>query len=196
MIKDVYKEEEKIRKIWLEHINTIPLKRIFDNYLGIYFDVSIPHIPTKKQVNKDWLFFLNWDRKWKKEERKKQIERDLENMDDEAIEEMQDKNRKRMILLLKRMLDTHEFESKSGKLLNVGEIRRMYKALQSLEEVKKRTEISRGKLKLEAVKTLLPYQRMPLPELLALKEKLNESFDRIIKLKSGESVGSDSPISG
>ena len=71
----------------------------------------------------------------------------------------------------------------------IGEIRRMYGAIQSLEEKMKMTSIARGKLKLDAVRTLLPYKRMNPEELLALKEKLNESFDRIIKLKKGEPVG-------
>jgi len=102
-----------------------------------------------------------------------------------------------MILILRDLIENYDgLEDPIRKALTIGEVRRMYNAIQSLEEKMKMTEISRGKLKLEAVKTLLPYQRMSLPQILELKEKLNESFNRIIKLKSGEPVGPDSPFNG
>ena len=118
-------------------------------------------------------------------------------MTDEEAEELQDKNRKKMIFILNELITGYgETDSPMKKAFGIGEIRRMYNSIQSLEEKMKMTEISRGKLKLEAVKTLLPYQRMSLPQILELKEKLNESFDRIVKLKSGELVGPDAPANG
>lgn len=196
MIENIKEKEAEIKKIWLEHRGKMPTNQIYRQFLGDYFDVA-----NWSRTDKDWLFFLSWIRDWKraikKQEKEDQLKKDMEEMTDEGIEVVQRKNRKKMILILRDLIENYDtLEDSLKKALAIGEIRRMYKAIQSLEEKMKMTEISKGKLKLEAVKTLLPYKRMELPELLALKAKLNESFDRIIKLKSGEPVGPDAPVSG
>ena len=196
MIPNIKEKEKEVKKIWLEKKDAMSTSQLYKQFLGDYFNVA------KWSINdKDWLFFLIWVRDWKKAIKKKEDEEKLEKrmkgLTDEEIEVVQERNRKKMILILSGLIENYEtLDDPIRKALSIGEIRRMYNAIQSLEEKMKMTEISRGKLKLEAVKTLLPYQRMSLPDILKLKEKLNESFDRIVKLKSGEPVGPDTPTDG
>ena len=196
MIPNVKEKVEEVKKIWLEKKDAMTTSQLYKQFLGDYFDVANWSINQK-----DWLFFLIWIRDWKKaikaEKKEEDISQELEKLTDEEIELVQERNRKRMILILRDLIENYKtLEDPIRKALTIGEVRRMYNAIQSLEEKMKMTEISRGKLKLEAVKTLLPYQRMSLMEILQLKQKLNESFDRIIKLKSGEPVGQDTPANG
>jgi len=196
MIPDIKEKAEEVKKIWLEKKDEMSTSQLYKQFLGNYFDVAKWNISER-----DWLFFLIWVREWKKEIKKREKEekfnQDMIGLTDEEIEVVQEKNRKKMILILRDLIENYDgLEDPIRKALTIGEVRRMYNAIQSLEEKMKMTEISRGKLKLEAVKTLLPYQRMSLPQILELKEKLNESFNRIIKLKSGEPVGPDSPFNG
>ena len=199
MIPNIRKDkkiEEAIKKIWFEKKDEMSISQLYKQFLGDYFDVA------KWSINeKDWLFFLTLVRDWKKVIKKKEDEekakKRMQGLTDEKVEEIQSQNRKKMIVILGELITDYEIlEDPIRKALTISEIRRMYSSIQMLEERMKMTDISKGKLKLEAVRTLLPYQRMPLPEILKLKEKLNESFDRIIKLKSGESVGPNSPVNG
>jgi len=171
--------------------------QLYQQFLGDYFDVA----QLSHNNKKDWLFFLVWVGVWRREikrkEQEEKLERDMQELTDEEIEMVQERNRKKMILILSGLIENYEtLDDPIKKAFTIGEVRRMYNAIQTLEEKIKMTEISRGKLKLEAVKTLLPYQRMSLPQILELKNKLNESFDRIIKLKSGEPVGPDASVNG
>lgn len=199
MIDNIEEKEKEVKTIWFENRDKMPSKEIFVNLLKDYFNGE--DIGSKLRVNKDWLFFLSWIRKWRGVEKKKEQEErtkdKLENLTDEKIEELQSMNRKKMIVILSNLIENYEKETNPVHLsFGIGEIRRMYGAIQSLEEKMKTTEIARGKLKLDAVRTLLPYKRMSTEELTALRGKLNESFDRINKLKSGEFVGRPTPNSG
>jgi len=199
MIDNIEEKEKEVKTIWFENRDKMPSKEIFVNLLKDYFNGE--DIGSKLRVNKDWLFFLSWIRKWrgveKKKEQEERIKDKLENLTDEKIEELQSMNRKKMIVILSNLIENYEKETNPVHLsFGIGEIRRMYGAIQSLEEKMKTTEIARGKLKLDAVRTLLPYKRMSTEELTALRGKLNESFDRINKLKSGEFVGRPTPNSG
>jgi len=196
MIENIKEKEEEVKAIWLEHRDKMATNSLYKKFLTPYFDTT-----SWKVTNKDWLFFISWVRDWKKVEKKEkrdqEVKEQMKNLTDEGIEELQRMNRKKMIVALSNLLKEYEdTDSPMKKAFGIGEIRRMYKAIQSLEEKMKMTEISRGKLKLDAVRTLLPYKRLKPEELLALKEKINESFDRIIKLKSGESAGRSGPDSG
>lgn len=200
MITNILEKKEEIRKLWLEKVENGEMKttQFYKEFLGDYFDVA-----SFGKHSKDWWFFLIWIRDWKKKIKKakdeEEIKEKMKGLTDEQVEEIQDQNRKKMIVILSKLIANYEElpeEAAFKKTMDIAEIRRMYSSIQSLEEKIKMTDISKGKLKLEAVRTLLPYQRMPLPEILKLKEKLNESFDRIIKLKSGESVGPDAPVNG
>ena len=191
-------KKDGVRKLWLEKVESggMGTKDFYIKFLGDYFDVS-----NWSQRSKDWWLFLIWVRDWKKKIKKirneERAKEDAKGLTDDRVEEIQSQNRKKMIVMLSNLLlDYGKLDTKAKETFNAEEIRRMYTSIQTLEERMKMTNISRGKLKLEAVRTLLPYQRMPLPEILKLKEKLNESFDRIIKLKSGESIGPDAPING
>ena len=194
MISDIKEKEEEIKKIWLEHKDSMSTSQLYKQFLGPYFDIA-----QWKVTDSDWLFFLVWIRDWqkkiKKEEQEKALAKRLVAVTEEEAEEIQGENRKKMIVILSELIkDYQTLEDPMKKSFTLAALRRMYNSIQTLEERIKMTQISKGKLKLEAVKTLLPYQRMSLPEILELKEKLNESFTRILKLKSGESVGPDSPL--
>lgn len=191
-------KKEEIRKLWLEKVEGggMGTKDFYIKFLGDYFDVA-----NWSQRSKDWWLFLIWVRDWKKKIKKirneERAKEDAKGLTDDRVEEIQSQNRKKMIVMLSNLLmDYGKLDIKAKETFNAEEIRRMYTAIQTLEERMKMTDISRGKLKLEAVRTLLPYQRMSLPEILQLKEKLNESFDRIVKIKGGKPVGEDAPING
>jgi len=194
MIADIEKKEEEIKKIWLESRTSKKMGEIFVQLLGDYFPEEIKE--SNYKVTKGWLFFMRLVKKWKAEEADVNVSRDLENFSEEEIDEVQDTNRKRMILMLREVLRKYEGNPNKLAKIDVGELRRLYQAIQNLEETKKRTAIQKGKLGLEAVRTLLPYQRLSVPQLLELKEKLNESFQRIIDLKSRESSGQNIISSG
>lgn len=199
MIPDIQKKKEEVKKIWQESYETMRTSDLFRQLLGDYFDVANWSIS-----NKDWLFFLVWVREWKGAIKKKkeveEVRERLRDLSDEEVEEIQAKNRRKMIVMLSRLIEEYESSGEDKnvrkKAISIAEIRRMYNSIQSLEEKMKMTQLSKGKLKLETVRTLLPYQRMTLPQTLELKSKLNESFDRIVKLKSGESVGQTPIVSG
>lgn len=199
MIENIMEKEKEIKEIWLEHRNQMIASLIYKKFLSPYFEI----VP-KVQDTPDWLFFLRWVSRWrnaerkeKKEEEKREMEIELENVTDEDIDEIQARNRRRVVLILGKLLDTYDKEPDVlKKAVRINEIMTTYKAIQSLEEKMKMTSIARGKLKLDAVKTILPYKRMNPDELITLREKLNESFDRILKLKSGEPVGRSGPDSG
>ena len=189
MISDIKDKRKEIKQIWLENRDTMKTSQIYKQFLGSYFDVA-----NWDRRDKDFLFFLVWIRDWlkkeKNEKQEKAVAARLEGITEEQAEEVQEDNRRRMIVILSELIKDYEtLDDPMKKSFTLAAVRRMYNSIQSLEERIKMTKISRGKLKLEAVKTLLPYQRMSLPEILELKEKLNESFDRIVKLKSGESIG-------
>jgi len=195
MILDIEKKEEEIKKIWLENRTSKKMGEIFVQLLSDYFPEETKE--SNYKVTKGWLFFMRLVKKWKAEEADVNVNRDLENFSEKEIDDVQDTNRKRMILMLREVLRKYEGNPNKLAKIDVGELRRLYQAIQNLEEIKKRTEIQKGKLGLEAVRTLLPYQRLSIPQLLELKEKINESFKRIIDLKEGgESSGQNSLSSG
>ncbi len=195
MISDP-KIKEEIKKIWLGKKDEMKTSQIYKTFLGGYFNVA-----NYAKTDRDWMSFLILVKEWKKEIRDREMEEQAEEaaigLSDEEADELQERNRKKMIFILNKLIEEYEMsDNPAKKSFSIGEIRRMYNSIQSLEEKIKMTEISRGKLKLEAVKTLLPYQRMSLPDIMRLKEQLNDSFERIIKLKSGEPVGADTPLDG
>lgn len=173
MILDTQEKRDEVKNIWLKHKDEIKAREIYEKYLGAYFDLPNPA---------DWPVFVTMIRTWNQEIKKADRAREMESLDEEGIANIQLQNQRKMILLLRDLIN--DYETNPSKFKGIGEISNFYKTIQQLEEQIKRTEIQKGKLKLEAVRTLLPYQRLTLPELLELKEKFNESFDRIIRLKS------------
>ena len=194
MIADIEKKEDEIKKIWLENRASKKAGEIFVQLLGDYFPEETKE--SNYKVTKGWLFFMRLAKKFKAEEADVNVSRDLKELSDEEIEDVQNTNRKRMILMLREVLKRYEGNPNRLAKIDIGELRRIYQTIQKLEGDKERTSIQRGKLGLETVKTLLPYQRLSLQQLGELKEKLNESFQRIIDLKSGESSGQSIVSSG
>ena len=120
------------------------------------------------------------------------IVKSIDEIDDVMLE-----NRKKMIVVLNLMLKEFEIHPEKLRGSNINEINRIYKSIKSADDAIERTKVMKGKLGLDAVKTfILPYQRMSLQEILRLKANLNASFERVIKLKSGEQSGQDTPDSG
>ena len=194
MITDIEKKEEEIKSIWLENKESKKMGEIFVQLLQDYFPEETKE--SNYKVTKGWLFFMRLVKKWKSEGGNINIDRSLETFSDEEIDDVQDDNRRRMILMLRKYLKEYERNPNKLTAAKSGELRRLYDSIQKSEEAKKRTAIQKGKLGLDAVKTLLPYQRLSLPQLLELKEKINESFQRIIDLKSEKSSGQNIISSG
>jgi len=198
MIPDIKNKKAEIKKIWLEHRDKMSNIEIFKNYLGEYFDVSAK-APNGK-TPKEFIFFVTMVREWKKEESIERVNRESESLTDEEILEIQNQNRKRTILMLRETLNKYESNPNFLSKLTVREISMLYRIVQSAEEAMKRTEIAKGKLKLDAARTfLLPYQRMSVEELLKLKEVLNASIEQIVKLKSGrpdDGIGQGDAVGG
>ena len=119
MISNIKEKEAEVKKIWLEHRETKRAMDIYKELLGDYFDVA-----NFKITGPDWLFFMRWVGSWKKAEQEKEIEIGIEETSEEDILMLQDRNRKRMILMLDLVLK--EFERKPQKLKNVSieEVRR------------------------------------------------------------------------
>lgn len=193
MIENIREKKEEVRQLWLKNREGLKLGQFYKKFLGDFFNVE-----GNIKSTADWLFFLNWHQEWRKEVKGEEREKEeKEEVTEEDIEEIQGRNRKRIVLILKKLLDNYDTESNAvKKTMSISEIIKTYRAIQSLEEKMKMTAIARGKLKLDTVRTLLPYKRLKPEELLVLKKKLNESFDRIIKLKSGSPVGRPSPDRG
>ncbi len=179
MITDIENKKDEIHKIWIENKDKMSASELYKTFLGDYFDVA-----NYTFKHSDWLFFIKWVRKWKDEISITGAKK-AEDLDDEELENIQDNNRKRMIIIMESVLKKYENDPKKMENIPIEEVRRLYKAIQSIEESMKRTQIAKGKLGLDTAKAiLLPYARMNPKSLLALKEQLNESLNRIIEIKS------------
>lgn len=194
-LEELKLKEPELREIWLanKEKKSLDLFKCFGDYFDVESGVRYEGAKGPKQ---DWIHFMVFHRKflreWREEHRDEIVEKKLSEMDNEEIDELQDTNRKRMILMLKEVLDDYDRAKEGNKKvlmrINLSEIRQLYTSIQTLEEKKKMTAISKGKLGLEAVKTFLPYQCLSIEEILQLKEKINESIERIVQTKSSESV--------
>ena len=148
MIPDIQKKKEEVKKIWQESYETMRTSDLFRQLLGDYFDVANWSIS-----NKDWLFFLVWVREWKgaikKKKEAEEVRERLRDLSDEEVEEIQAKNRRKMIVMLSRLIEEYESSGEDKnvrkKAISIAEIRRMYNSIQSLEEKMKMTQLSKGK---------------------------------------------------
>jgi len=177
MIPNIEEKLEEVKKIFAaKHLEGVKDSDIFRTHLLNYFEPKIP--------SSDWMFFVNLVRKWTKveiEARKAEETKKEEQgiTEDEAIDMQQD-NRRRTIVLLKRLLDKYEKNRNFYKKITVREISTLYKIIQSAEDAMEKTELAKSKLKLDVAKTFfLPYQKYSPEELKKLKENLDESFQRI-----------------
>lgn len=181
--------KEEIRKIWLAHKDELSLKEIYLKHLGNFFDVA-----SWTSNHPDWLLFIKMSGEFNKELRTQEIERELETITDEEVLEVQDKNRKRAILMLREVLNAYEKNPNKFKKINISEVRNWYKTIQSIEETIKRTYLQKSKLKLDVAKSfILPYRRLSLEELKELKEKINAGIDEVIRIKTGGGFDGDRP---
>ena len=127
--------------------------------------------------------------RWKKEEDEKIALNDMDKLTTEDADQLQERNRRVMIVLLSRALKMYEKNPKMLKNMDVAEIRRLYQTVQAADERARMTAIQKGKLKLDVARTILPYKRLTPEELTKLRETANDAIGQIIKLK-GEGKGS------
>lgn len=185
-----FKKEKEIRAVWLKYTKKGLSKiKIFRNYLGDYLDNGEWSMRVQTQSRDDWLLFLNQSTLWQKELDIEEMKENLKEKTDEDIEDIQNQNRKRLILILQKTLMKYEDNPGKMKDLDIAELRRLYQTIQSMEEQKKRTDLQKGKLKLDAVKTVLPYHRVDTEELKSLKNKVYESIEQSIRVKSSGDAG-------
>lgn len=178
MIENILEKIEEVKKIYLEHYAD-GAKAIFQEHLKDYFD-------TSKIPSKDWIFFIQKAKLWQKEIKK----REMENLSDEAVETIQEGNRKKTVVLLRKLLEKYEKNKNFFKNITVREISLLYKIIQSAEEAMRRTELAKSKLKLDVVKTFfLPYAKYSPEELEILKKQLDVAFQRILRIAKGEKGG-------
>jgi len=172
--------EEKISEVEgifrVKHAEGIKDSDIFRNYLTAYFQPKIP--------SSDWMFFVNLARKWTKTEieakKAEELKKEEQGITENEAIDMQQNNRRRTIVLLKRLLDKYEKNRNFYKKITVREISTLYKIIQSAEDAMEKTELAKSKLKLDVAKTFfLPYQKYSPEELKKLKNNLDESFQRI-----------------
>ena len=177
-----------IKKIWLENRDTMKATEIFQTKLVDFFNdtkIEISHSFN----NKEFVAFTNMIRRWKKEEDEKIALNDMDKLTTEDADQLQERNRRVMIVLLSRALKMYEKNPKMLKNMDVAEIRRLYQTVQAADERARMTAIQKGKLKLDVARTILPYKRLTPEELTKLRETANDAIGQIIKLK-GEGKGS------
>lgn len=188
--KPKLEKEKEIKAIWLKYTKQkVPKVQIFKKYLGDYFDNSSWNMRVKTQSRDDWLLFLNQSTIWQRERDVEQMNKNMKEKTNKEIEDIQNQNRKRLILILQNTLMKYEENPLKMKDINIAELRRLYQTIQSMEEQKTRTNLQKGKLKLDAVKTILPYQRIPLDELEELKNKINGAFQQTIRVRNSGDAG-------
>lgn len=181
------KEEEErvkaeVKKIWEKYKDVESLKDIFLKRLNDYF-------PNPKILSKEWTTFIRWTSTWTKNERLIKRRKMVEEMSDEDIEKIQNANRKMTILLLRDILDKYHKNPKSLKNLTPKDITLIYKMIQQAEDAIAKTKIAKSKLGLEAAKTFLfQYNRLSEDELKNLKNKIEESFTRLIESKNESNI--------
>jgi hypothetical protein len=184
-----YEDQQKAKSIWLVWREKLPTKEIFLRYMGEFFKITNGQVGGRGDDRMEFLKYLSTVAGWKREMVTEQLGKEMETISDEEIIEVQNKNRKKLILILRNVLNQYERNPDLLKNLGVTEISSLYRIVQSAEEAAKRTELSQKRLKLEAVRAILPYHRLPVEELKKLKDSFVNGIDQIIKLKSGEPVG-------
>lgn len=182
--EEVRANQKELRKIWVEFHEDLTLREIFDEEMSEFFDSAGG--TDFKSV--EWLTLVSFAAKWTRELKKAKKKERREEVKGQSVEDIQDGNRDRMILLLRSILNQYEDEPKALKNISLSDVKSLYKIVQDLEEVKKKTEIERGKLKLDAIKTVLPYGRLKPEALEALQTKLIGSFNRIRDFEEGKLV--------
>lgn len=171
---ETHPKVKELKKVWAENREKMSTHAIWREFVEKYFK------PT------DMFIFYKTVSKWEKEVDKEKAEK----MTPEEVEKLNEENRKIAILTLNRILKNYQRNPRAYKNINIKEISRLYAIIRSAEEASRRTEIAAHKEKRETVRTLLPYQRMSIEELLELKDRVIASFDRIVEhrkqLKSGK----------
>lgn len=178
------REYQDVKRIWFEYRDKLKPMYIFNNMLvPKYF----PH--TKQDNRAGFLYFMGQMRRWRAEERDNILSQDVtvaDSLSDEKIENMLKNNRARTILMLSRILDDYEKHPRNYKKVPIGEVTRLYGVIKKQENDADRLSIERGKLKLDVVKTLLPYRQLSDDDLEEVKKSFNNAIEQIRQFKEGE----------
>ena len=183
------KKVEEIKKIWLEYKDKLTDDEIYGTYLAEEYYGTIHG--DKETYHLGYLNYLNHLRVFKKEIENEQLNKEFENADEATLIEKQNENRKKIIFMLGKVLAKYEHNPSFFRNLGMKEVTYLYSMVQKSEEAIAKTEIERGKLKLHAIQTLLPYSRLSLDELKTLQDNFNNGITQLIQLKSGGKSGSD-----
>lgn len=153
--------------------------------LGLWFEIAEFMGWDKK---KSWykLFYWTWYDKMLEDKIKEEVEANPPS--DEEIERKSQIARGMGVELFLRELRMVQANPKRLKDKMITKLTRLYSVIRSDRDSIEKLKIARGKLKLEAVRTLLPYHQMkdmPIDEIISLREKVNESFKRVLQLREG-----------
>lgn len=177
-------QTEKIKELYFLHRDSMSLKDIFKNFLGEYFG----EFETEgKGHTKEFMAFVTMTTGWRREEEQKELESLTKNLTEEDADALLSKNRRDAIVLFSNIITKWKVNPRKISAASLKELISLYRVIRSSEEAQKRTKLAELKEKREVVKMLLPYMRLTLPQLEVLKVKVNESFARIIQLKSSAS---------
>lgn len=187
-VKKVYTDEERlaIRKIWEQYKGQYKLTYIFFNYLRDYFIIPEDISNFRQKGNPEFVRFMTMTRDWIKEEKRYVRKATAANLSEEEIEKIHENNTKEFVLLLQDTLDRYRKSPDDFRQLSFGDITKLYQIIEKVNGDRERLEIQRNKLKLDAVKMFLPYQRLSLGDLLRKKDLILESLDRQIKIREDE----------
>ena len=182
--EQIWEIKDELKEIWLEHKDDFSLRDIFDEYMTDYFETA----GTDDFKSVEWMTVVSLTAKWTRELRSEKKKERAKEIKGQSTDEIQEGNRIKMIHILRKTLDAYEDNPKKLKNISLSDVKGLYKIIQNLEEIKKKTDIERGRLKLDTFKSVLPYQRLSPEKLTELQKSITASFDRMGKFESGELV--------
>jgi len=170
-------QQKAVREIWDKYKGELSPKQIFLQHLKDYFDVPEPE---NFEINgKPFFNFARLVRCWKLEDENYVSKISAENLSVEEVEEINENNAKRLVVLLQNTITKYEKKPEQFNKLSFGDISKLYQIIQQINNATERIEIQRNKLKLDTAKTFLPYTRMSDSQLARSEELILKSIKRL-----------------
>lgn len=170
---ETHPKAKELRQDWLDNKDKMSTHAIWKTFVEAHFKPS------------DMFIFYKTVEKWEREQDIEQVEREATAMTEQDAEKLLELGRRRAIVLFGRIISEWQSNPKKIKSAQLRELISLYQVIRSSEEAAKRTKLAEQKEKREVVKMFLPYMRLNVQQLEALKQRFNESVARIIQLKSG-----------
>lgn len=190
-MKRTSEDKEVIKRIYMENKDAYTLHEIFDLFMSPYFVITGGQGKAGQPCDSEWIQFTQLCKKARDAAERAELEKKSEEeaafLADSDSDEILERARKKAILMLDKIITAYSENPEKFKTIPINEITRLYSVIKSAEEQAKRTRILHNREKRETILSFLPYQRVSLSELQTLKEIFNASFERVLKLKSGES---------